>query len=160
MNPALLHIEPLAFGGKGRRPLFLEVPVPQESGPYLISTTRAFAWVESPFPKTGCVRSALRQSAPTTLFAEVVNAVIQASDEHEWGCAVKTVAEAEARLAEYDFTEYDVLDRENATWLPDSITHVLVPSDRKYLGTAFVCEGDWAAVVVHNASRGMSVVRP
>jgi hypothetical protein len=94
------------------------------------------------------------------LFAEVVNAVIQASDEHEWGCVVKTVAEAEARLAEYDFAEYDVLDRDNAPWLPGSVTHVFVPAERKYLGTAFVCEGDWAAVVVHNASRGMGIVRP
>jgi hypothetical protein len=160
VNPALLHIEPLAFVGKNRRPLFIEVPVPQESGPYLSSTSSAVAWVERPFPKTGSVRAALRQAAPTALFAEVVHATMQASEENEWGCVVKTIAEAESRLAEYDFTDYDVLDRENAPWLPEGVTHVFVPTDRKYLGTAFVCEGDWAAVVVHNASRGMSVVQP
>jgi hypothetical protein len=90
----------------------------------------------------------------------VVNATTQASEENEWGCVVKTIAEAESRLAEYDFTDYDALDRENAPWLPDGVTHVFVPSVRKYLGTIFVCENNYASVVVHNASRGMSVVRP
>jgi len=151
----LLDFVPLAAG---KLPLMIEVPVPPESGPYLVTSSKAVTWREAPF-SGGFVRAVVRQVQPNLLFAELLEAVMAASETYGWGSVVASVGEAEARMQEYDFSEYDVLDHENAPWLPASVRFAIVPTDRAYVGTVFVAD-DSAAAVVHNPSRGICIVRP
>lgn len=154
MTP-LLDIVPLTSAAK--LPFMIEVPVPPESGPYLVTSSKSVTWRDTPF-SGGFVRAAVRKVPPPTLFAELLEAVMCASEAHDWGAIVASVGEAEARMQEYDFSEYDVLDHENAPWLPASVRFAMIPTNRAYVGTVFVAN-DSAAAVAHNPSRGICVVR-
>lgn len=151
----LLSVCPLATDK--RRPLLIEVSVPPETGPYLVTSTNSCMWVERPF-KTGMVRAAVRSVSPSDLFRLVVEKIVTASDDSDWGAVVSTFKDAEARMIEYDLPEFDILSPDTVDWLPVGVSHILVPVEREYLGTVFV-SGGYAAAVVHNASRGISIVR-
>lgn len=153
--PSLLSVCPLATDK--RRPLLVEIPVPPETGPYLVTSTNSCMWVERPF-KTGVVRAAVRAVPPSDLFRLVLEMVVTASEDSGWGAVVPTFKDAEDRMIEYDLPDFDILSPDTVNWLPVGVSHILVPVEREYLGTVFV-SGGYAAAVVHNASRGISIVR-
>ena len=154
-GPPLLSV--CSLSTTNRRPLLIEVPVPSETGPYLVTSAAACMWVDRPF-KTGMVRAAVRAISPVDLFRTILETIMQASQDFDWGAVVPTFKEAEDRMAEYDLSDFDILSPDTVDWLPEGVSHILVPVEREYLGTVFV-SGDYAAAVVHNASRGISVVR-
>ena len=157
VNPALLHIHQLPQG-KGV-PHMIEVPVHPDSAPYLVSTTKGWLWVEKPL-KNGCVRAALRKSYPNDLFKEVLHEIIKASNDEDWGVVCPSLGSASERMSEYDLDEHEVLDRSEIGWINPGVQSVLVPVSRTFFGTVFISPGPqiMSGVVVHNASRGISVV--
>ena len=163
-------------GGK-RVPLMMEVPVARElDGPFLFVSARSFMWIERSF-ENGLVRTAVRKVSKETLFREVVERVAQLSLKREWGnvqAATKDgVTAAFSHLADYDIIAVEVLFGEgfDCDLLPDDIQEslvpwlpagwaVVVPVDRSFLGTVFEFGGDQHGMVIHNAPRGIAIVKP
>ncbi len=157
MNPSLLQVQQLPQG-KGV-PHMIEVPVHPDSAPYLVSSTRGWLWIPKPL-KNGCVRAALRTSYPNDLFKEVMEEILKASTAEGWGVVCPTLGSASERMSEYDLDEHEVLDRSEVSWIPSGVQSILLPVSRTFFGTVFISPGPktMAGVVVHNASRGVSVV--
>jgi hypothetical protein len=171
MNPNLLAV---VNHSSGRQPVMLDgVPVPAESGPFLITSSKALLWVERAFGD-GFLRLGVRPTPLDDLFRSMVESVASKGSERGWGNVLPATPDGVllglAYLHYYDLPEptllygsdFDIsiaadLTRAPADWLPPTWA-VLVPS-REYVGTAFVFGNGHVGAVVHNASRGVVVLR-
>lgn len=152
------------FGTK-KPGLLIEVPVSPEAGPFLVSGTRGWVWVNS--AKGGFVRAAVRGGSSAGLEGDLVQAVAREGTQREWGnafpCTPVGVASAKAYLSYYDINEVEVLvgagsgvEGSHRDWVPDRCA-ILVPKDRSYLGMLGRFGERWS-VVIHNPSRGLVVL--
>jgi hypothetical protein len=157
-----------------RRPLMLDgVPVPRDSGPFLITSTKATMWVERAFGE-GFLRLAVREQRRGDLFLDLVTEVAAEGLRRGWGNVYPPttdgVLEGIKHLHYYDLSdatllygsEFDIgvapdMPRAPADWLPPS-WGVLVP-DRAYVGTVYLLGDNFLGAVVHNPSRGIVVLR-
>lgn len=173
MNPSLTTIVPMTRKAGGV-PLMTEVPVEAELAPFLVTSTKAVTWIARAVG--GRVRSAIRSVNPNAHFAELVEAVAVKSIEEGWGSvlplSVEGVKQGEAYLREHGFIELTLLTAEDTpdlhptekvevvltSWLPTG-TAVLVPTDREYVGITLDFGNGSIATVLHNASRGVVVLR-
>jgi hypothetical protein len=173
MNSHLLSL--VEYPIKNRPVMLDRVPAPEnpDAGPFLVSSSKSVVWVPRAFPG-GFLRVAVRNVNLDTLSREVVNAVVGAGEEHQWGNvqpATKSgVIEGMAHLHYYGLTTtcllyggaFDIsiapdLSRSPVGWLPPTWA-VLVPS-REYVGTAYLFGEGYAGALVHNPSRGMVVLK-
>jgi hypothetical protein len=170
MNPNLLSIVHYA---SGRRPFMLDgVPVPAESGPFLVTSSKSLLWVERAFGD-GFLRLGVRQATTGDLFRSMVESIASEGITREWGNVLPTtsegVLEGLSYLHYYDLqdptllygSEFDIsvapeITRSPADWMPPTWA-VLVPS-REYVGTAFLFGDGHVGAVVHNPSRGIVVL--
>ena len=173
VNPALTTIVPLTRKASGV-PLMTEVPVEADLAPFLVTSTKAVTWVARAVG--GRVRSAIRSVTPNAHFAELVEAIAAKSIAEGWGSVFPLtsagVSQGEVYLREHGFAELTLLTSEDApnlgpsekvevvptAWLPAS-TAVLVPTDREYVGITLDFGSGSIATVLHNASRGVVVLR-
>lgn len=170
-NPSLLEIIPLPK--KGKIQAFTVVPVSPETAPYLVTSSKSVVWVKS--PKEGnVVWAAIRnRCAPTFLYEEMFRSILDKSMEEGWEnvFSQSQVDKACMRLCEYDIVETELLVGPDfpvedlkipafpVEWLPAGYA-VVVPSNRAFLGSLMdFANGEFAAVV-HNASRGISILVP
>lgn len=166
--------------GEGRTLLYIEVPVSAAlDGPFLVTGSKApFLWVRK-FP-TNFVRAAVRRIPWEFLHREALEHAAARAQEAEWGnCLPPTPEGLRAALAHfedyqipkpYEFLYGDGFDKtilqgvedvvaQEVTWVPTG-WGVLLPEDRAYLGTTFDLGTGNRALVLHNASRGMCILRP
>jgi hypothetical protein len=149
-----------------RKPgLMIEVPVSPEAGPYLVSGTRRWVWIDS--ARGGFVRSALRDGDAPDLELSLVREVARSGQERRWGNGFPAtdagLKSAKEYLAFYGIVEVDLLRSEGVTlpgelrpWIPTGCA-VMVAKDRSYLGMRGNFGSRWS-VVMHNPSRGMAVL--
>lgn len=181
----LLRIHSLSPGAKGT-PLWMEFSVNMETGPFLVSSTRATMWITPRVPK---VRAAFRRVNADDYFKEVVSAVADLGREAKWGnvqpFTPEGLLQAVAHLRSYDLNDLEVLAHpetdwgllnpirneidgdiirtvlgfpvEDASWL-DKDTVVVVPQNKDYVGF-LIHYGDRGVSVVHNACRGIAICR-
>jgi hypothetical protein len=153
----------------------LEVPLSRElDGPFLVSSSKGFIWIADKFP-SGVVRVAPRHAPVLFLFREALYEIAKMSRENEWGSfhppTLKGVKAAVDHLAGYEFEEVEVLygegfntallpkelPRHEEVWVPKNWA-VVLPTEKAYVGTAFDFATGQAALVVHNASRGVGII--
>ena len=149
-----------------RKPgLLIEVPVSSEAGPYLVSGTKQWVWIDS--ARGGFVRAALRDGDESDLEAGLVREVFRSGQERRWGNGFPSteagLKSAKEYLAYYGIAEVELLRGEGVTlqgelraWIPTGCA-VLVAKDRAYLGMRGKFGSRWS-VVMHNPSRGMAVL--
>lgn len=151
----------------------MEFPVSPESAPYLVSSTRTVLWVERAFNDR--VRAAARRVETGALMLEIIRAVQKRGREEKWGNAfpftAQGVKDAISYLEYFGLTDVEILlnpandlwdqDQEPARtrlpWLPVGMG-VVVPMDRSYLGFQARTPTNRLLSLVHNPSRGMSIL--
>ena len=175
MNPALTTF----VKWPARKGAFMldQVPAPEDpdAGPFLITSSKAVLLVERAFPG-GFLRVAVRKTSPEDLFRTLIEAVAQKGMELEWGNVIKDpthkgVTKAIEHLHYYGFEDLELLhgDKFKPTnvvgipatlvkWLPKG-WGVLVPKDRSYVGTVYDLGEGVVGAVLHNASRGVAILR-
>lgn len=175
VDPLLTQI--IVMPGGNRIPLMMEVPVSRElDGPFLLCSSKTLLWVEQAFPNS-MVRTAIRVTNRKDLYEAAILFIEQKASAREWGNVLPSTREgvtsAFSHLAEYDIIDVEVaygagfdtsllpedVARVPATWLPAGWA-VVLPSDRSFLGTLFEYGGDQYGMVVHNAPRGIAIVKP
>ena len=156
-------------------PIMFECGVDQQlDGPYLVSSTKDFIWVNRQFPGN-LLRAATRTSTIFDLFESVIFKCKQMSVQSDWGsCLPYTKDNLEDRLSKvlnylnyFGFTEYDIYTNESletikstvVSWVPKQYI-VITPKDKTYLGTLYSFNSNLNGVVVHNPSRGICVLYP
>ena len=162
-------------GRKGA--LFLDkVPAPSdpEAGPFLITSSKTVLWVERSFPG-GFLRVAVRKADPNALFKDLVEAIATRGEESEWGNVVdashRGMSKAIDHLHYYGFKDLELLHGKGfkptdvvaipasyVEWMPEG-WGVLLPKDRNYVGTTYDLGEGVVGVVVHNASRGVAILK-
>ncbi len=171
MNPNLLSIVNYAAG---RIPIMLDgVPVPEESAPFLITSSKDLLWVERAFGG-GFLRLGVRDCTLGDLFCSMVRSIADEGSERGWGNVLPATKDGLlnglAHLHSYGLSDASLLyggdfdisiaasvPRIPADWMPPTWA-VLVPS-REYVGTAFQFGKGNVGAVVHNASRGVVVLQ-
>ncbi len=173
VNPSLTAVVSMTRKAGGV-PLMTEVPVEPELAPFLVTTTKAVTWVARAVG--GRVRSAIRTVHPNPHFAELVEAVVAKSTEEGWGSVLPLTSEGAkqgvAYLQEHGLTDLTLLTADDAPdlHLPEQVevvltpwlsagTAVLVPTDREFVGVTLDFGNGSIATVLHNASRGVVVLR-
>jgi hypothetical protein len=173
VNPALTAIVPMTRKAGGT-PLMTEVPVEGDLAPFLVTSTKSVIWVAR--ATGGRVRSAIRAVNPNVHFAELLGAVATKSAEEGWGSvfllSAEGVKQGAAYLREQGFTELTLLVGNDTPDLhpPDNVEVVptswvsagvaaLVPTDREYVGVTLDFGNGAISTVLHNASRGVVVLR-
>ena len=170
----LLSVGELKATRKGI-PLMVEFRVNRETGPFLVTSTRAFLWVT---PRQDQVRAATRVLSIPSFYMEIVREICDTGMQAEWDNVHPLTREGILACIEhlrfYGITELDILvpQGEVYTWVgvDDDVTFytadwlepghvVVVPSDREYLGFVTVVPNGLGLAVVHNASRAMAVAR-
>lgn len=174
MNPNLLSIVEMPTK---KVPVMLDrIPASEAdgAGPFLITSSKTLMWVERAF-RGGFLRVAVRQSDADDLFRNLVERIASEGVRREWGNvhpdSKEGVLAALAHLsyyglsdplllygADFDFSIAPDLPRAPADWLPPS-WGVVLPSDRGFVGTAFIFREGNVGAVVHNASRGVVVLK-
>lgn len=173
VNPALTAVVSMTRKAGGV-PLMTEVPVEPELAPFLVTSTKAVTWIGRAVG--GRVRSAIRVVNPNVHFAELVEAVAAKSIEEGWGSVLPLTVEGAKQgvvyLVDHGFTDLTLLTAEGApelnlpeqvgvvlaSWLPVGVA-VLVPTDREYVGVTLDFGNGSVATVLHNASRGVVILR-
>ena len=159
----LLQTVKLPGGVKGT-PLFVEIPVHEDSAPYLVTSNKGPLWIEESLK--GVVRSALIKVDPMGVnnhFRQVVQYVLARGVADHWGNDFPNTpqgrAGAEAYLRSYGLEPTELIAHDEGTnsWVPEGCA-VLVPKDRSYLGIVGELGEGAHTVVVHNPSRGMAVL--
>lgn len=182
----LLRIHSLDKRPKKGVPLMMEFAINPDTGPFLVSSTRAVMWITPRVPK---VRAAFRPMEMGPFFAEVIAAVAKLGEEAKWGnvhpLSPDGLLQAIGHIRSYDINELEILAHpdtdwgrlapvetetegethrtllglpvEHAEWL-DPSTVVVVPQEKGFVGFMFLF-GDKGLAVVHNASRGIAVCR-
>jgi len=145
-----------------------------EAGPFLITSSKNVLWVERAFPG-GFLRVAVQRTAPEPLFRKIVEAIAERGVESEWGNVVpathKGMEQAIEHLKYYGISELEFLHGKGfkpakdmgiptslAPWVPDK-WGVLLAKDRSYVGTVYELGGGVVGAVIHNASRGVAILR-
>jgi len=175
----LLQVSPVP-ARRGATPLFIESKVNPESAPFLVSSRKAMLWVQRS-SMAGFVRAAVRTGVEDNgeMYLEVVRAIAQMGSEAEWGnvqpWTEEGLQEALSYLAYFGFTEVELLIPNTkeaakfvstqteceitvADWLEPGMV-VAIPKDRSFVGSLGRIDEDSVVVVVHNPSRGVTVVR-
>jgi hypothetical protein len=154
----------------------VEVPSDPDSGPLLITSgSRPLMWLSSPL-RGKFVRLAIRRCEDLgSILSQIVRAVSDEGHRLGWGNnfppTKSGVLDATARVHYYELpSPVLVCGPDFDTELAPAIDHVVVSwmepgwavvvPDREYVGTAFLIGSDYVAAVVHNPSRGISVIRP
>lgn len=173
----VMHTPPVAKDVHSDQLLMVEdIPVDPLTAPYLITSTRSVMWIEKPHPRN-VIRGAVRTAVlPQDLFREMVEAVAARSIQDQWGSVQPYSYEGYLNIVEYlkyyDITDLDVLSGpgecprwmdgiENIRvepWVPDN-TVVVLPKDRAYVGTLWFISNKSIVAVIHNASRGIGILR-
>ena len=182
----LVRFAPKALQRKGAIPLLMEFPVNPETAPFLVTSTESLKWTTEAFPGD-IVRAAVRQkTTKEVIFREVFESIALMGKEVEWGNAhpfteagfmaamdhvlgydlaelellAPKVREKDHKLGKYrrpKWMESLSLPPRPTSWLPDDGA-VIVPKDREYLGFIGLV-GTGIVAVVHNAARGIGVIR-
>ena len=157
-------------------PLLIEVPVQEElDGPFLVSSGGAFLWVNDKFP-TGNLRAAVRKAPREFLFREALERISEKSQALSWGSVNEPtkdgVEKTLSHLESYGFTEVEVLcgDGFDSNLLPEGVQSsdevwvpkgwaVVLPKDKAFVGTLFDFGQERHSIVIHNASRGVGIIR-
>jgi len=156
-------------------PIMFECGVDQQlDGPYLVSSTKDFIWVNRQFPGN-LLRAATRQGSINELFMDIVFKCKEMSLQSQWGSCLEynntNIQDRLQQVQEYfnyfGFTEFDVYTNEtvndvNSTlvsWVPEKYI-VVTPKDKTYLGTVYNFNSNLNGVVVHNPSRGICILYP
>lgn len=154
--------------------LFIELPVNEESAPFLVSKTRGLLWLDVAHRKQ--IRAAVVPGAPSDdLFLRIVREVQSRGVERQWGNSFPNTPEgltdALGYLRYYEQDELDLLTSDTefepqpgweavtvcqAPWVPKGCA-VVVPQDRQYLGMVGLFK-DAHTVVLNNPTRGMAIV--
>jgi len=153
-----------------------QVPASEDpdAGPFLITSSKDVMWVDRAFPG-GFLRVAVRKTTPEELFRALIEAVADEGAQCEWGNVEppthKGMSNAIDHLQYYGFTELECLYGEGfpvvdtvgipttkVEWLPDG-WGVVVPKDRSYVGTVYDLGDGVVGAVLHNASRGVAVLK-
>jgi hypothetical protein len=181
----LLHVVryPLSSVEKdGQLPVIIAYKVPPETAPYLVSSSGSFLWVEEPFPED-LVKAAVREvKNPGVLYREIIEHVTSRSLEYEWGNVCPYSAEGlevvTDHLHSYSFRDLEILVAVKpqsslplwlrtantglpvrpASWVAEGQA-VVVPRDRGFVGTLGYVRGSKVVAIVHNASRGIGILR-
>lgn len=166
---SLTHI--LSTPQEGRTPLLVEVPVAPEVSPYLVTSSKSVTWVNESYGN-GCVRAAVREVGPDVLFREFIEAVAERSVEEGWGNVLPPTLEGLKRAAEhlsyYGFQKVEVLSSDltlpptqfkRVGWVPSG-WGLVVPADRDFVGTTLDFGKGRVASVIHNAARGIAILKP
>ena len=174
MNPHLL--DRVECPSK-KRPLMIDnVPASTDpdAGPFLVTSSRSLLWVERAFD-AGFLRVAVREDHPDSLYRNLIEEIAIQGVAREWGnvhpSSKRGVLAAMAHLSYYDLPDpvllygsgFDIgvapaVERLPVDWLPPT-WGVIIPSDRSFVGTAYVFGGGHLGAVVHNPSRGVCIVR-
>ena len=176
MNPNLLALVEMPTK---RVPVMLDrIPASEAdgAGPFLITSSKALMWVERAF-RGGFLRLGVRQTSPHDLFRGLVESVAERGSERGWGnvqpCSKEGMLEGLAHLHYYELSDpvllygsdFDISIapegrpfRVPADWLPPTWV-VLIPSDREFVGTSFLFREGHVGAVIHNASRGIVVLK-
>jgi hypothetical protein len=173
------------FKTSGRRLMMEGIPVSPETYPYLISgMAQKVLWVRQPREQLS-VAFRYNESLDS-LFPSIVEAVEKEGVKKEWGNVLPFteggVERALSHLLYYGIRPAEILysdhgpqltDKEvilsgdsqevvnkvsKVPWLPPGYG-VVVPENKAYLGSAIVLSEGCFAIVVHNPSRGMVVLR-
>lgn len=157
--------------------MMMEVPVSRDlDGPFLLCSTKSCLWVEHSFPN-GTVRTAVRSTPRHDLYSAVVHQITQKSETRQWGSVQPPtkagVGDAFAYLADYDIIDVEVLFGEgfDTSLVPEDVDRtlvpwisagwaVVVPVDRSFLGTLFEYDGGQYGMTIHNAPRGIAIIKP
>jgi len=167
---------------KGKTPLMVEnIPVDPLCAPYLVTSSDGVAWIEKPHPGD-VVRVAVRSVTPGQIFTELLEAIVKRSVADGWGSVQDYTEEglqaAVQYLSFYGLTEVEVLMPPTAKknwplWLLDKNLNlhvrpsswisedylVVIPHERDYLGMIGHLDGQRVAALVHNASRGVAILK-
>lgn len=111
----LLHVSRLqskAAQRKGVMPLMLEFQVPEETAPYLVSSSSSVMWINEAYSGS-LVKAAVRESLLGTFFQEVIEAVTVMGRQQEWGnvhpLTVEGLRAAIDHVAFYDLGPLELL---------------------------------------------------
>jgi hypothetical protein len=160
-----------------QRPLMMDnVPASTDpdAGPFLITSSRALMWVDRAFP-SGFLRVAVRETGPAPLFRAMIEAIADRGSASGWGNVAPTtiagIKKATDHLSYYGITDIELLHgkgfaiegaQEISTtlvpWMPDG-WGALVARDRSYVGTVYDFGEGHIGGVIHNASRGVAILR-
>ena len=159
----------------GKQPLMLQLPVPDDTAPYLVSSSRSFMWIQQ--TSKAVVRTAVRQSQPGgfgPLWWQVISACHAEGVQRKWGqtarCTLAGVKKVIGFVKEYNPNEpLTLLCSPSvslklgkhgtcvvAPWLPGK-TVVVIPTDRLLIGNLLLLGDAHWAMVVHNASRTIGI---
>jgi len=150
-----------------------DIPVPQGTGPYLITTTRKLLWLGDS-SKSSTLQVGVRKRLG--LEEALINSVIEESRKLQWGSIysltldgiskaqsyvtyhtdspVETICSpATYELKKEAFSKLNIVREE---WVPEGSV-IVVPEDRSLLGTVWEFTGGLAGAVVHNARRGVGI---
>jgi hypothetical protein len=160
-----------------KTPFLVEVPIQEDlEGPFLVTSSKSQIWIEDKFP-SGIVRSAVVKAPREFLFRACFQRVFEQAQRSSWGSVhpptPQGIRAALERLAYYGFSEVDIffgdgfvqdLLPENSScfeevWVPAGWA-VLLPRDKSFVGTLFDFGQERNSIVIHNASRGISLVVP
>lgn len=157
-------------------PLMFECSVDKDlDGPYLVSSSNDFIWINRQFPGN-FLRAATQTVNPQDMFRGVVMECKRKSLEMGWGSCLSYSGNLNRQLGVlidylnyFSFTEFDVytdldLQVPNATlhnidWLPKGYV-VITPKDKRFVGTMYRFPKNLNGVVVHNPSRSLCVLYP
>jgi len=166
---------------KGKTPLLVEnIPVDPLCAPYLVTSSTGVAWVEVPHPGD-VVRAAVREVTPGAIFTELLMAIIKRSEADNWGSVQpytkEGLQEAVQYLDFYGLNEIEILippmskskwpkwllEKSHlhirpSSWIPKGCL-VVIPHDRDYVGMIGHLDGKRVAALVHNASRGIAILK-
>ncbi len=174
----VVRFQTKAMQKKGVMPLMMEFQVAPETAPYLVSATNSFLWVEKPHHGS-VVKAAVRVCTPGEVFQEIVLEVARRGIVDEWGnvrpFTQQGLEAVQAHLESYGLTELDFLAPPEVqkkarpkwvkdlplrptSWVPEGWL-VVVPKNREYVGLLGHLDASHIVSVVHNASRGIGLLR-
>lgn len=167
---------------KGKTPLLVEnIPVDPQCAPYLVTSSEGVIWIEKPHPGD-VVRAAVRTVTPGQVFTELLEAIVERSEIDGWGSVQpyteNGLHEAIRYLSFYGLTDVEVLMPPTpkkdwpkwlltknlglhvrpSSWIPKGHL-VVIPHERDYVGMIGHLDGLRVAALVHNASRGVAVLK-
>lgn len=161
---------------KGRRYMVEGIPVSPDTAPYIVSgANRKLLWVRKPSEK---LNAGFRYGEELgDLSFSLVEAIEKEGLKNEWGNVQELSFEGfESALAHYEYYEISPVelflsdqDPEitwdlkgvptfRVPWLPSGYG-ILIPENKGYFGSALFFPSDGVALVIHNPSRGMVILR-
>jgi hypothetical protein len=131
-------------------------------------------WVDRAFP-SGFLRVAVREAGPAVLFEAMIRAIAERGNEQGWGNVGRAtkagLKKAVEHLNYYGITEVELLHSPDfkpsegvefstaiVPWMPVGWGAV-VAVDRSYVGTVYDLGEGHIGGVIHNASRGVAILR-